>query len=1809
MPVSSATTSDLLSRLQAGLAAAQSAFRPDASPTAPTYQPEPQILSSVITTGPFGPGITAPFAAPELIRSTRKAVLSPAPEPLIGDETLARMKAGFVNASVSQMGPLGLINTIRSQTDDAMRRSGVDPEATRQLVRDLITEPFREAAIGSPSPTRLGSEFLRNPLLPLQPGRVEQLAAQAPDQNLWSWLLSLEDGAKSISILTRPTSADVPAGAVDPEYQHVDALAYTMGALATYALEGPASDLFVLSKLKALSQSKQAAPFLRKTAQKALDFFITSKEAPAWHRIRGQTALGVTTAAGQLAAYGASPEEAAVTLPLVALGGGILGTAIHGAQAAGRSAADQLGEYALKVPAVRRWHERMLKLRAQFDPEAAAAPHLRTGPLQADELEDVLGRAAADPERAPLYFGISQKTVRGEPLDGEQQAIVDQIRQISALRSATAEVSNSVGRAAVAKASGATAPEVPPTPRKLPELGENYLRNLGDFGDRIYHEASIRNALPYIDDSWSEEIGDAFFATTKDLALGQGSNRGMLIELDPAGLQGQVNRSKPGWDFAYAAGNAELIAKHNRQIAYQNAVRSFTIKSDAQTDPVYSWRLRSTILPRLRRQGWIEETLPDGSLRFSRPSEPPELPLLPVQPLSYMGKPVDGGFGLPSGAAPLATVSGLAGATGGALVGGAAGAALAPEGERRRGFVTGAGIGAAVGGGTGASLGARTASRLSQAAQAGQFTGPHWEAYSRAIIQSEPKGLIEQFSDFLESGAVLFKDAFLFEWRARKYPSITGTAGLDHSDDFALLKAQVNASQRLILDWQKTYMEPLKHRYKGSELASAYDVLKRMVFLHDFVETAERGIPLPGDMTLAEARAALADLRPKITLEIERAFELRRAFTTQVRAELIQRGRLGADAGYDFYVTHMVLRDLAQIDADATGNTFLVDVLTRPRGKKPTPARVERSRPGALQTAPHETARRGSDRPISDELLELDFRAFRRFLRNNAIDEFIEGVEKTFHTSRDDLVSRLSAEGHDPKVIALVLRDLDSGFRRATLPDGTQLAVWTPDGPGFYRTNAVSDDMLTILRTVGARGIGMAPTEVTDLIAKAKAHSVLAVGKPRELILPAELADRYNKFYRLTERRGIPDLARNITGEWKRNTIWWGLADFFMMQVLGDFTNLLVHNPQAFLDPAALWKPSAIDPNRRRPISPMFRTVQSIFAHYRTPMLSPEQAGAAVFGGGVGLLAPDLVSEDPWVGTRWASVALGAGLGYSLATGKLAGTSKYKPFLASYYDLAQEYGLLNTFYQTEVGEIHQRVLGGSVRSAELEPRSPTLRAWDTVRTLLVGKQYGDPYEPFGMWSRTVETLNKERENIARVASFMQMLESGVDGQVAAKRAAASLVDYNRFTEFEDRYLRGFLLPFYAFYRHNIPNWVKAATFQSPGGKPKTAAAAALAIGGFDLISGIWNTELFPREEAALDPKIRNSFHIIAGNPVTREPYRNKKGDPIVIGWEMPYEMALEFFGLARPAAMMAELFGADFHNEASLVQRVRDAEGFDRLAAVPKTVLRGMWRQTAALLSPFLKVVPELLSNQQFHFGVPLVPERYFGTEIQHEKWVQHIAATAFRQYRQGVSIFRQLQNDRFDLATSPLMGLPLRYTSDRDARTVVHKFVDRAELEHRQAVAPYMDRIDKLRYQRQDIDVMDPDEPERVQKIAEAAPEVYRAEVMRYWADRVATTDVSRRLKNMDQLDFTNLMMDLGTDEFRTAVRNAAAIDQKIDFAKSGVELTTEQLMVFYYLGGGKDWFNDANLRMIESDVPTRVNESEPRTRGWKPPAEWMPQ
>ena len=151
-------------------------------------------------------------------------------------------------------------------------------------------------------------------------------------------------------------------------------------------------------------------------------------------------------------------------------------------------------------------------------------------------------------------------------------------------------------------------------PRKTPT--SNYVEPLSTYAPTVYRETNIEEADALLPGSNTTVSSDAlygmFASESPELALGQGRNTGVVVELDTRELKGQISRSKPTAEVAWQSGKAEFLLKQNSQSAVQNAVRSVTLKKDAAGPKWAIARTKAQLNRLVSEQGWTKEETDAG---------------------------------------------------------------------------------------------------------------------------------------------------------------------------------------------------------------------------------------------------------------------------------------------------------------------------------------------------------------------------------------------------------------------------------------------------------------------------------------------------------------------------------------------------------------------------------------------------------------------------------------------------------------------------------------------------------------------------------------------------------------------------------------------------------------------------------------------------------------------------------------------------------------------------------------------------------------------------------------------------------------------------------------------------------------------------------------------------------------------------------------------------------------------------------------------------------------------------------------------
>ncbi|GJE27229.1 hypothetical protein LKMONMHP_2086 [Methylobacterium organophilum] len=176
----------------------------------------------------------------------------------------------------------------------------------------------------------------------------------------------------------------------------------------------------------------------------------------------------------------------------------------------------------------------------------------------------------------------------------------------------------------------------PPTPPGLGPVPEtNYRRRLSEHAPVVYHETNAEGLADWLPNDQSQQSGlagkrERYYSNNPDLALGQDHNTGFRLELDTSGLEGRINQSKPTWRHSWEAGDAEFMARVEKETDDASLLRAVTVSPDQFEGKGTPWqrRARAKLEELSADQGWTRTANPDGSVTYRRPAADPG----PVQP-------------------------------------------------------------------------------------------------------------------------------------------------------------------------------------------------------------------------------------------------------------------------------------------------------------------------------------------------------------------------------------------------------------------------------------------------------------------------------------------------------------------------------------------------------------------------------------------------------------------------------------------------------------------------------------------------------------------------------------------------------------------------------------------------------------------------------------------------------------------------------------------------------------------------------------------------------------------------------------------------------------------------------------------------------------------------------------------------------------------------------------------------------------------------------------------------------------------------
>lgn len=212
--------------------------------------------------------------------------------------------------------------------------------------------------------------------------------------------------------------------------------------------------------------------------------------------------------------------------------------------------------------------------------------------------------------------------------DGEQIRIIRLDAPIKRLLEVVPEMPSATTAEGATEASAPTKPDsanlFEPVDLPIRTLKESMGSDvpLDRYTSRLWRETNASQAKDVIPGEYDNLGGMAgyefFMADNPDLALGQGDNKGVLLEFDSAGLIGKVNRKKPGWQAGFLAGTGtEYLANGRGAGPLQSALRAVRVRPEAKTQSGWKYTLQPA-LNRLEKRGWIKVS-GDGYVDYVRP--------------------------------------------------------------------------------------------------------------------------------------------------------------------------------------------------------------------------------------------------------------------------------------------------------------------------------------------------------------------------------------------------------------------------------------------------------------------------------------------------------------------------------------------------------------------------------------------------------------------------------------------------------------------------------------------------------------------------------------------------------------------------------------------------------------------------------------------------------------------------------------------------------------------------------------------------------------------------------------------------------------------------------------------------------------------------------------------------------------------------------------------------------------------------------------------------------------------------------------
>ena len=232
-----------------------------------------------------------------------------------------------------------------------------------------------------------------------------------------------------------------------------------------------------------------------------------------------------------------------------------------------------------------------------------------------DSLAKILQGAAADPAGTAKRYVAGMNQQAGQNLDALGALYKDPQGNVTFDRSQWSPEATAGNDSLVDQMAAAMMGTVAPV-GKLAALkeGPHYaVRDLSEYTPSLYRETSIDSANHFLPGNMTQPQ-TLHFANDPAYALGQGANKGVMMEFDAKNMPGQLNLSKPTARQSYNSGYAEFLSRDADPAALGANLRSIAVNPEAQSGP-YFRRLKNS----MQQQGWNSAVDENGIMRFVKP--------------------------------------------------------------------------------------------------------------------------------------------------------------------------------------------------------------------------------------------------------------------------------------------------------------------------------------------------------------------------------------------------------------------------------------------------------------------------------------------------------------------------------------------------------------------------------------------------------------------------------------------------------------------------------------------------------------------------------------------------------------------------------------------------------------------------------------------------------------------------------------------------------------------------------------------------------------------------------------------------------------------------------------------------------------------------------------------------------------------------------------------------------------------------------------------------------------------------------------